>query len=222
MFICFVGIDGSGKTLQAERLRDRLAGAGYDCEYVWCRYSPRMLRPLVKAAKRMFSGRKNGSEYREFTAAKKGAFKNPALRWFWLNLGFYEYSKQVRKAITSRLKKGGVLVCDRYIHDFLADMAINLDLEGGGIAALLDRPAVKRFPAPDAVFFLDVSPETAFARKDDPNVMGKEYLEERAGMYDWMSSRMGFIRIDGERSVDEISDEVFESAVKLLKGADGE
>ena len=46
--VVFTGIDGSGKTTQAKLLVDWLHKDGKTVSYVWCRWEPFLVRPLIK------------------------------------------------------------------------------------------------------------------------------------------------------------------------------
>ena len=209
-FICFVGIDGSGKTLQAERLTNRLNQKGDPSAYVWCRYSPRLLMPLIWLAKKLMSGRKRKLEYEQFTSAKRGISRKPLIGWLWLNLSMFEYLMQVAWTFKTRVSGKRRTICDRYIYDMIADMAINMGLRGAQIMRLVRHPLMRFFPKPDLVFFLDVPPDVAFARKNDPNVMSKQYLVDRAEIYAFLSDQLNFTRIDGTKTIEEISDTIFD------------
>lgn len=222
MFICFVGIDGSGKTLQAEMLVKRLRADGVPCEYAWCRYSPKLLLPLVRFGKMLIRRKKGGSEYSGFTSSKQGMLKKPVLGPLWLNASLLEYRAQVNRTIGSILRRGENLICDRYFYDMLADLSISLDKMGDGVLDLARHPLIVGLPLPDRVFFLDVPAEVAFSRKDDPNVMGKQYLVDRADIYSRLSDGMGFTRIDGTMSIEEIADYVYDETIALINGRERE
>lgn len=222
MFICFVGIDGSGKTLQAERLVSSLRQRGIQCDYTWCRYSPRLLDPLNKLAKKLIRRRKGGSGYQGFTSSKKGILRKPLIGPLWLGLSLLDYLMQVRACFRGLLGGGKALVCDRFIYDMLADLAVNFDRRGEGIMKLARHPLVRLFPKPDAVFFLDVPPDVAWDRKKDPNVMDKQYLIDRAEAYEALSGGLGFTRVDGTRSIEEIAEEVLTRTLSVIGQAKSE
>lgn len=222
MFICFVGIDGSGKTLQAEKLAGALAERGIPCAYTWCRYSPRLLEPLNKLAKRLIRRRRGGSEYSGFTSSKRGILRKPIIGWAWLNLSLLDYLMQVRSCFRGILESGKVLICDRFVYDMLADLAINFGRSGEGVAELARHPLIRRFPKLDRVFFLDVPPDVAWARKKDPNVADKQYLVDRADAYSTLSDSLGFTRIDGTRSIEEIAEEVLRQTIECIEGTKSE
>lgn len=217
IFICFVGIDGSGKTLQAERLAESLKSQHVDCTYTWCRYSPRLLNPINKLTKRLIRRKKCGAGYAGFTSSKRGILRKPIIGWVWLNLSLIDYLLQVRSCF-GRVPSGTrVLICDRFIYDMLADLAINYDRRGEGVMKLARHPLIRLFPKPREVFFLDVPPDVAWDRKKDPNVEDKQYLVDRAGVYSALCDGLGFTRIEGTRSIEEIADDVLHRTVSIVK-----
>ncbi|MBI2842236.1 MAG: thymidylate kinase [Armatimonadetes bacterium] len=216
MFICFIGIDGSGKTLQAKRLAENLNSRGIVSHYTWCRYSPRVLKPFIWLAKRKIVRGVGSCDYSEFTASKRGLLSKPGLGWLWRNVSSLEYLVQATMAVRLPLRKKTV-VCDRYVYDMIADLSISLGRSDKEIADLMRHPAIRLLPVPDKVFFLDVPPEVAMSRKDDPNVMGKDYLDLRARIYDYMCREFGFTRIDGAKGIEEIAEQVLEEAVRLAE-----
>ena len=220
MLICFVGIDGSGKTVQANRLNERLRAEGINSRYTWCRYSPRIMMPFIWVAKALLRrGRgSNGeqSEYRQFIASKRKFLRNPLFRAAWLNLSLLEYLAQVTFKVRPPLILGGTLICDRYLYDDIADLAVGFGRSGEGVIELMRHPLVRVFPVPDRVFFLDVPAGIAIKRKDDPNVMGEEYLRDREEIYGLLSEKLGFTRIDGTLGIDEIAEAVASEALKTM------
>ncbi len=218
MFICFTGIDGSGKTLQAERLVENLKARGIPCTYTWCRYAPHVLRLLNQLAKLLIGRRKGGSEYAGYTSSKKGIFRKPVIGWIWLNISLLEYLMQAGSCIKKLRRGGATLVCDRYLYDMIADVAVNFDHQDDELLRLMRHPLVRRFPKPDIVFLLDVPPDVAWARKMDPVLKGQQYVEDRAKVYSILCDNLGFARIDGTRTIEEIADTVLEHCAKYFQG----
>jgi len=217
MLICFVGIDGSGKTVQAERLVQSLKARGIPCAYTWCRYSPRLMLPFIWGGKLFIRRKKGTSEYGGFTSAKRGLFRKPIVGWLWYTACLIEYLAQISWKLRFGLRGGRTLVCDRYIYDLIADKAISLDCIGDGAAVLACHPLIRLFPAPDKVFFLDIPPALASERKNDPSVMGEQYLADRVKTYSYLTDALGFTRIDGTKGIDEIADLVLRETIKSIE-----
>ncbi len=221
-FICFVGIDGSGKTLQAEKLAESLGSQGIDCTYTWCRYSPRLLDPVNKLAKKLIRRRKSGSGYTGFTSSKRGILRKRIIGWVWLNLSLVDYLMQVRSCFGGIPAGSRVLICDRFIYDMLADLAINFDRQGEGVVKLARHPLIRLFPKPREVFFLDVPADVAWDRKKDPNVEDKQYLVDRADVYSALCDGLGFTKVDGTRTIEAIAADVLDRTMRIVKDDDSE
>lgn len=220
--ICFVGIDGSGKTLQAQKLAASLNEHGIPCAYTWCRYSPRLMMPLIWLAKKLIRREKGGSEYSSFISGKQGMLSKPLLGWIWLNVGLFEYLIQATVKVRRRLWGSRVLISDRYIYDAVADLAISFGRSGVGVTELARHPLFRWFPQPDKVYFLDVPAEVCWARKQDPNVMAKQYLVDREQIYSHLCDSLGFTRVDGDRPIEEIAADVLKQTLEHIEKTESE
>ena len=90
--IVFTGIDGSGKTTQANLLLGSLQKDGIDAAYVWSRWEPLLLRPVINRWKNSKKGEGAGPEqnYIELKNKKKKLLDNPVIRWLWLIFFFID------------------------------------------------------------------------------------------------------------------------------------
>lgn len=97
------------------------------------------------------------------------------------------------------------LVVDRYAYCHVASVR-SQRLENAAIVEQL----FKIFPKPDVTFYLDVTPETAIRRmiQRNPHVppMSRDYLEAHARAYWMLDAAAEFVRVDGEKSIDEVQD----------------
>lgn len=219
--IVFTGIDGSGKTTQAEVLVNILKRDSLDVTYVWSRWEPFLLRPVINIwkKKKIKHTVNPGQDYKELSNKKKKLLDNPIFRWLWLTLFFIDYGIQVFSKVRTELAKRDLIVSDRNFFDSVIDQAINLGKRKDSLLNRLDSFWIKCiFPQPDMVIYVDCPADIAFTRKEDaPNV---EYLMERRNLYLQLAERYGWVIVDGTLSVDKISayvkDEVYNS-LKLWK-----
>ena len=77
ILICLIGVDGSGKTTHAKALVGELWAQHIKSRYVWNRYEPILIRPLMVAVKILLFRRKNVNSncYMDYSIAKKRLFK---------------------------------------------------------------------------------------------------------------------------------------------------
>lgn len=203
--ITFTGIDGSGKTTQAKLLVENLEKDGIKTSYVWCRWEPFILRPVIRIWKQKKTT--NPVAYKEIQRDKESLLENPILRYPWLSLFFIDYGIQIFLRLRLRLFKGGVIVSDRLFYDSLIDQAINLGSRGERFLEDLNSWWMKLiFPTPDIVIYIDCPEEVAFKRKNDaPDI---EYLRERRMLYIKLADKYGWIKMDGALPIEVISEEI--------------
>jgi len=209
LLIVFCGIDGSGKTTQAQLLVDTLIKKGLPASYVWARWEQILVRPLTrkwKSSIKKETGHLDGRA-KENKQKKRKLLSNPVLRWLWLGAFFVDYGLQILLKVRVRLIRNELIVSDRMFYDSVIDQAINLGSNRDWLLDNLDSPWMKIiFPEPDLVMYIDCPGEIAFARKDDaPDV---EYLTDRRALYKQLAEKYGWIGIDGTNSVDDIAAQV--------------
>ena len=207
--IVLTGIDGSGKTTQAEMLVDALSESGLEVSYVWARWEQRLVRPFTKKWKRKIEKDTGHSDGRAIKnkPKKQKLLSNPYFRWLWLSAFFIDYGLQILFKIRFKLICDRVLVSDRMFYDSVIDQAVNLGSNKDWLLDNLDSAWMKViFPEPDMVFYIDLPGEVAFSRKDDaPDV---EYLTDRRELYKYLAEKYNWIIIDGTLPVKEIAAQI--------------
>ena len=217
-FIAMEGIDGSGKSEQFQRLTKRLKRRGY--RLVATR-EPTKVYPVGRLIERVLREEEQVSE--EALALLFAA----------------DRADHTERRIKPALEEGAVVVSDRYVHSSLAyqsrGMAKELDLDW---IREINRHALE----PDAVVFLDVSPEVGQARLSNGQVRIKDhsyfesisqqerirtvYLEvlnledSPLGSKKVVVSQAGgtrVYRVDGSLPVDEVEKVVWRQVSGLLK-----
>jgi dTMP kinase len=191
MFVTFEGLDGSGKSTQAELLRHRLEAAG---------------REVV--ATREPGGTSLGEGVRQLLLAGTESMTP----WSEAALFTAARAQLVEEVIRPALDRGADVICDRYLDSSLAyqglarglgiERVLQLNLEATG--GLL----------PDLTFLLLVDPEESHARLGgEPDRIEREDAEFRTRvdrayreLAELFPRRM--IALDGSRPPDEIAEEI--------------
>lgn len=225
MLICFNGVDGSGKSFQAQRLVERLNAAGYPAVYVWGGGQSSLAMPLIRLGKRLLKGpRKHQlskaadadvrAQYQEYTAATRRYLKNGLLRGLWMQIFLADHTLEIWRTIMPHLLRKRIVVCDRYIYDSIIRVAVMSGVAASDLPPLLKLPPIYRIPTPSKWFFLDVPAEIAFQRKDD--ILDVAFLERRIPMYHAVVAKLGMQVVDGTDAPDEIADVVWRGVQPLL------
>lgn len=181
--IAFEGLDQSGKETQARRLRDRLRASERKARVVsFPDYGTSIGEEIARA---LAGERDYGPDVMQL---------------------LYVANRHERKDDLERWQQAGiVLLCDRY----LASTVAYGEAQGLDVTWL---EAIQRFlPPPALTIYLDISPDTALERK----ATGRDRFEKDYALqvavrqsYQRQAQAVDWVRIDGERAVDEIAEEV--------------
>lgn len=231
MIICFTGIDGSGKTLQARELVARLEQAGHPARYVWTGGRAYLTRPLIWLAKRLLRAPRVGGapgaegqpersaaeSYRAYLRSTGKVLRRPILRALWRAVSLIEHTAEILVVALPHLLRGRVVVCDRYIYDSLIGIAVLAGSSPEELAAELRLPPLWPVPRPDMWFLIDLPAEVAFARRTD--VVDVEFLERRVPLYRVAAGTLGARVVDGTATPERIADEVWQTVRPALAAA---
>lgn len=191
-FICIEGIDGSGKTTQAKILVRNLLNKKYDAVYT--------TEP---------STGKIGALIRNYVLSRKDRVPI-ALEAL---LFAADRIDHVQTEVEPLLKKGRIVVCDRYLLSSLAYQGaagLNLDWMD-----CVNRFALK----PDLTLFLDVSPDVAVSRlKRKKSVMETlRNLVKVRDIYLNLAQQQRMVALDGNKSTGELAKEILSMVLKELE-----
>lgn len=215
-FVCIIGIDGAGKTTLAKRLAGALQGEGKPARYVYAKYMPIFMRPVIWAGNRVIlRGEDIERDYTAYAQRKREAVsERPWLGRLYRRLLEGDYRAQVLLRLQGPLALGDDVVCDRYVHDTLVtDLGGDFFQDADEIIQELDR-LLAVFPKPDVTLFVDLPEHVAMARKDDVPDIG--YLKDRRHLYQTIAAHVGAIPLDGTGTPDE----VLAQALQVLEGSD--
>lgn len=212
--LVFSGLDGSGKSTQAELLAARMRDEGHHVRVVWNRWEPYVSAPFIGMAKRYLQSSERISEgdYSDFTEAKQRTMQSPWKRALWQAMVWGEYALQVNTRLLGNNLRAVVSICDRYVYDTLIDIAINFSLPSGKLADLCGHPFFFFFPKPARVIFIDIDPETGASRKRDGTP--PEYLEHRRALYLSMAEMLNAPVVDGGESIDAVREAIWDATTR--------
>lgn len=211
------GLDGAGKSSQAQRLCEALREHGVDAVVEWMpvAYNPTVDR--VKALGNAVLGRvglrssevpadPSAPEGRSTSGgAGKALVRRSALaRQVWTTFIAIMNVVAHWRSVLAHTRNGRVVVFDRYTLDSFVRMhAWYEELGSVRFPFWLIRTLS---PRPVRSYLLDVPAETAFARK--PEQWDLDQLRRQAALYRRGCDELGVRRLDGERAVEELAAEI--------------
>ncbi|WAI00846.1 nucleoside/nucleotide kinase family protein [Methanogenium organophilum] len=206
LYICFTGIDGSGKTTVSKKLQTEYASRGFSTRYLHNRYNPVLLYIPNLIGKKLFLSKSDYyKNYINHSNAKKEIFKNSLLSNIYQNLLIIDYFLQTYPSLIYSLIKYDIVISDRYIYDtVLTDLAVDFNNSDEKNRSILSR-SFNFFPKPSLCFFIDIPEDIAFKRKNDtPSI---DYLIDRKNQYLMVSKENDMIIINGNQELNtEIKD----------------
>jgi thymidylate kinase len=214
VLVALSGCDGSGKSLQAERLRAAFETCDVRVRTVWARgVSSKGAGAFMRIGKKMLGSPKGAAgrqdprgpdaaptEAQRFEERQR-RLRNPIARWvfsvvFATDLA-WPYVVQTRRHMLA----GRVVICDRHICDALVDYALFTGTDPANPPLAL-KVLHTMVPRPQAAFLLDVEPGEALRRKPDEG--STAHLEVARRMFLDLATARRMTIVEAGKGADEI------------------
>ncbi|MGF1615836.1 MAG: dTMP kinase [Gammaproteobacteria bacterium] len=202
--VALVGIDGSGKTTQAQRIAAALTGAGSSARYA-----------LNAGGRRWFSrlAQRLGPSHPQRLLGVGGLLVvESILRWL-----------AIAWALLRARLRHQVAVMDRYsVCQYASIRAHRVQGVGQGTTECVTRWVYRIFPRPDITFLLAVEPTEAYrrieARGTDHETL--PFLIAATQAYRELPEAKYFVVIDADRDPDQVTDAILAAVGELLTNAE--
>jgi len=197
-FIVFEGLDGSGQTTQANLLKKFLEKRGFK---VLLTKEPTKDNEFGKRVDRIL-------QYKERSSPLELQ-----------KLFIKDRDWHLKNVIEPALKEGKIVISDRYFFSTFAFGGIDVDMEK--LIKMNDN-----FLMPDISIFLDVKPKTCISRIEGRSqktgerktIFEKEKLLEKVYKnYLVLLKKFPLVRINGQRSIEDVHKEIKEIVIKKIK-----
>lgn len=136
---------------------------------------------------------------------------------------FADFTKDT-KELNELIDKGGIIISDRYVTSNIVYQSL---IKGFPFEKILELKDLFNLTKPDLCIYLKISAETSFNRKMkekngslDRHEEDKKFLNQVAAGYDKMAKEnivCDWAIIDGEKSIDEVSNNILEVITNKLK-----
>ena len=215
--ICFMGLDGSGKSSCAEYVCAQLRRQGCRVELVRAAYVIKYLRGVIRLGKRLLMrGRSDphGGDYSAYLEAMRAQARRGGVYRLFSLCTMLEFRLQIFFNIRVKRMLGRTLLVDRYIYDNIVTHAANLGADAGFMRAALDG-RWKHAPRPDGIIYVRTPVEVCLGRKDD--IPDPLYLQIREPLYEEMARMAGAVTISGARDRQGMLDAALAAVLEVME-----
>ena len=167
--ICFLGIDGSGKSTLSRYLCNELRRRGYTVSHTWWLEGENSaFRALLRMAGKRYRSQVSYPETRTASTDHTSRFAARVFKAVYPPLVLLDYLRFgiVKAWLPALFSADRVIIFDRFIYDTVLALSHDFKFVPGKqerLLSLYDR----LLPTPDIIFIIDVPPKVAQERKSD-------------------------------------------------------
>ncbi|MBQ8860693.1 MAG: hypothetical protein IJ015_05115 [Ruminococcus sp.] len=201
--VCFIGLDGSGKSTSVDYAYEVLKSRGVKVKKVRAAYVIKVMSFFIKLGKKLVLKKDSnpyGGDYKSYLENMRKQSEKKGIYKIFTMLTTFEFKCQIFFSITLNKLFGYNLLVDRYIYDNAVTYAANLGKDTEFLRSTIEKKW-KNAPKPDLIVYIKTPIEICLSRKDD--IPDPLYLEIREPLYDEIASLYNakIIRGDIEKDV---------------------
>ncbi len=209
--ICFIGLDGSGKSTSVDFAYDTLKNRGVKVKKVRAAYVIKVMSFFIKLGKKLVLKKDSnpyGGDYKSYLESMRKQSEKKGIYKIFTMLTTFEFRCQIFFSITLNKLFGYNLLVDRYIYDNAVTYAANLGKDTEFLRFTIEKKW-KNAPKPDLIVYIKTPIDTCLSRKDD--IPDPLYLEIREPLYDEIATLYNAKIIRGDIEKDDMLSQVIEA-----------
>ncbi len=214
MLICFIGLDGSGKStltkISSKLLKQRFGIASIN---VWAKFGQ---LSFPKGIKRLILRK---SKKKKVYSYEDNPFRVPLdniiIRYIYLLALLIDHWIRLLIEVQIPLLRNNIVITDRYIYDSIVDLVTNFGLPYINAKKICwyFLPGIRK--TPNLMFYLRIPKELAYKRKKD--FYSLNYLTGRAKIYEKIAKDFQIIHLDAKLALPELEALLIEILTKEIK-----
>jgi thymidylate kinase len=211
MLVTLSGIDGSGKSSQAQALRDACEVSHVHARIAWTRIGDTPVLHRLRRTRHRLAQRHGVAPPRTFSR----------MGWrlmLWAVLASADYAAWLQ-SVRWRLWRGDVVIADRYLCDFEVELSVRLQKEQR-LAALLLRGLQALAPKPRRAYLLRLDPTLSRDRKPASDCRNLDPADLQA-RYDALVGRYGLRVYDASLPFEELASALVHDALSTYMATFG-
>ena len=224
ILICFLGMDGSGKTTLSRYLYEELRKRNYDVLYIWWLEGENslfreFLRKLKKFGKSVYSPKVDQTEC---SRKRDKPIVTKLFRAVYPKFVLIDYLKFgiIKVWLPRIVSKSKIIILDRYIYDVILAISKEFSYSYPKMIRLL-KIYSKLLPSPDLIFTVDVPPEVAYSRKKEELHTiedARKIWKHHQNLHSMLStlSRGKIVKVDNSQSLEAAKAKVLKTALEIV------
>ena len=202
--VCFIGLDGSGKSTSVDYAFDTLKKRGIKVKKVRAAYVIKFMSFFIRIGKKLVLKKDSdpyGGDYKSYLESMRKQSEKKGIYKIFTMLTTFEFKCQIFFCITMNKLFGNNLLVDRYIYDNAVTYAANLGKDTQFLKDTIENKW-KRAPKPDLIVYIKTPVDVCLSRKDD--IPDPLYLQIREPLYDEIASLYNAKIIRGDIEKEEM------------------
>ncbi|MBI3242591.1 MAG: hypothetical protein HYZ49_09900 [Chloroflexi bacterium] len=209
-FIYLTGCDGTGKSTQAKALLARLTASDVKPRHLWLRFPFLLSLPVL-----LYARWRGHSWYEDAGGVRHGYWDFRNSRLLRLTLPWLLLIDATLAAVINiylPLWLGKTIVCERFVLDMLADLAVAFD-DPGLSRRLPGKLYPRLLPTGAAIVALDL--DAATIRERRPDLRTDRRLETRLEVYRQLAADLGMPVIRSDQLLEEVSEQIRQVVMRV-------
>jgi len=193
LLVSISGLDGSGKSSNADALWESLSQRGFHVARAWAGYDAELSLPFIALVRLL--GYTRRTKIRGLPFFRREVWRNAAISRLWPLVLALDFVPHAFISVVLPLQKGRIVICDRYVYDLVAELT-----QESTLGPRAKKTFLNFLPRPDIAFLIDVDEDVAWKRIMVPGRARTQPfydLSTRRKIYLQLATEKGMIVLNG-------------------------